>query len=636
MSGENGRITIEGLQTLLPNAVLLPIHAQNKGPIYKWRKISFAQSRRPRYQQWLADRPNTGVVLGKASHNLCAIDIDVDEEEEIFLALNPSFEKTLRSKGKHGCQFWIEVDGDYPHQVAKLKDKDGKPFGEWRADGGQSVIRGIHPDGEHYQLLCEAPPLRIRFDQIHWPSFLVLPWKKEALKVEQRAHTSSDQKGLSERVRAYLAKADPAIEGSDGSGTMFKVACVLVWGFGLDPEQALLLLSEYNARCQPPWSEKELRHKLDDVLKVPHEKRRCHLLEGNLQPYTRERQREPANNDALPQKTPPFAERLKQENGDEQEPPDWEKGLSLGMCSSEQLAALDIKPPEPLVADWLRVGDLGFIFALRGLGKTWFAMELGHVIAQHDSRPVDFGPWKVHRCAKVFYLDGEMPPGDIKTRDYALGVQTKNLVYENHEILFQRTGLVMNLADRSFQKAVLSICEKQKFEVLMLDNLSTLTSGVDENKGLDWEIIQPWLLELRRLHITVIFIHHAGRNNEMRGHSKREDPSFWVIRLDAPTDPNDKPGARFFSRFTKWRGATQKPATYEWSYMPVGEKEVCVEFKEASPIVIFKQLVESGLNTNTDLAIEMNVSKGYISQLATKAKKDGWLEINGRKYTLKD
>ena len=147
-------------------------------------------------------------------------------------------------------------------------------------------------------------------------------------------------------------------------------------------------------------------------------------------------------------------------------------------------------------------------------------------------------------------------------RDYALGCPSENLTYINHEILFERTGRVMNLADPVFQKAVLDLCVAEGFKVLFLDNLSCLTSGVDENKGIDWEILLPWLLQLRRMHITVIFIAHAGRNNQMRGHSKREDPAFWIMRLDDPLDVNEgREGAHFITRFAKWR-SIQKPATY--------------------------------------------------------------------------
>jgi AAA domain len=321
-------------------------------------------------------------------------------------------------------------------------------------------------------------------------------------------------------------------------------------------------------------------------------------------------------------------------DGNEKPSKSWDECLCEGMCSSEQLSKLQIDPPKPILDDWLREGDLGFIYAQRGLGKTWHALDIAHGIAEKK----DVGPWKIHQQLKCLYLDGEMPPGDIKARDHALGKPSKNLIYINHEILFERTGRIMNLADRDFQNGVLDVCVSEEVRVLFLDNLSCLASGVDENKGIDWEILLPWLLQLRRLHITVIFIAHAGRNNQMRGHSKREDPAFWIMRLDAPLDATDgRLGAHFITRFTKWR-SIQKPSTYQWSYTPCGNanEDICVEFKTASPIDIFRHLVESGMETASDLAEEMDVSKGYISQLATRAKKDGWLDITNRRYHLAD
>src|SRR5258708_6486178 len=174
--GPPQRATLEQLKNLLPNAVLLPIPEREKGPVLKgWQQMQLSTTQQPDYLRKLAEHTNTGVLLGSPSGDLCAIDVDSDEAANLLLALNPLFQKTLRSKGKRGCQFWVEVEGDYPHQVHKLKFPDGRTYGEWRADGGQSVIRGIHPDGVRYQLLCDAPPLRIRFDAIRWPSFLVLP-----------------------------------------------------------------------------------------------------------------------------------------------------------------------------------------------------------------------------------------------------------------------------------------------------------------------------------------------------------------------------------------------------------------------------------------------------------------------------
>ena len=67
------------------------------------------------------------------------------------------------------------------------------------------------------------------------------------------------------RPRAYVAKLPPGISGSNGHGATFYAACILVQGFALDEEDALCLLREYNARCAPPWTERELLHKIKDA-----------------------------------------------------------------------------------------------------------------------------------------------------------------------------------------------------------------------------------------------------------------------------------------------------------------------------------------------------------------------------------
>jgi hypothetical protein len=81
-----------------------------------------------------------------------------------------------------------------------------------------------------------------------------------------------------ERASRYVDTLPGAISGSRGHNALFRVACVLVNGFALPDEQAWPILLEYNARCQPPWSQHELRHKLSEVRKVSHLKPLGHLL----------------------------------------------------------------------------------------------------------------------------------------------------------------------------------------------------------------------------------------------------------------------------------------------------------------------------------------------------------------------
>lgn len=67
---------------------------------------------------------------------------------------------------------------------------------------------------------------------------------------------------LCERASNFVAKMPAAVSGQNGHGDTFHVACVLVQGFGLSPSQAFPIFREYNARCEPPWTEADLSHKL--------------------------------------------------------------------------------------------------------------------------------------------------------------------------------------------------------------------------------------------------------------------------------------------------------------------------------------------------------------------------------------
>ena len=88
---------------------------------------------------------------------------------------------------------------------------------------------------------------------------------------------------LLERARACVATRPPAIEGSGGNATTFSVACLLVWGFGLEPDQAMPLMLEYNATCAPPWPQRDLERMCRNALNFRHDKPRGHMAGEGLQ-----------------------------------------------------------------------------------------------------------------------------------------------------------------------------------------------------------------------------------------------------------------------------------------------------------------------------------------------------------------
>jgi len=60
-------------------------------------------------------------------------------------------------------------------------------------------------------------------------------------------------------------------------------------------------------------------------------------------------------------------------------------------------------------------------------------------------------------------------------------------------------------------------------DLLILDNLSSLTAVVRDNDAESWGPIQEWLPKLRRRGVSVLVVHHAGKGGQQRGTSRRED-----------------------------------------------------------------------------------------------------------------
>lgn len=311
----------------------------------------------------------------------------------------------------------------------------------------------------------------------------------------------------------------------------------------------------------------------------------------------------------------------------------WETSLSKSLITDRELNALAISPRLVILDSWLLEGDLGFIFASRGVGKTWIGVHLASCIAEGRS----CGPWEAPQPVKVLYMDGEMPLSDMQSRNRVLNNCTGNLSYLSHELVFERCGRVLDLSDTGLQKAVLELCASSGYKVLVLDNLSTLVTGIDENKAIDWEKILPWLLRLRRSRVTVIFIHHAGVDAErMRGTSKREDPASWIIRLRQSKDDPEKEssGARFITSFEKCRNSPLRPKDLQWEFTQIPNGELLVKHTEMSPMDVFLELVRHGVDQCKTIAEEMELSEATVSRLAQKAEQSHFIVIRKRRYEI--
>ena len=112
-----------------------------------------------------------------------------------------------------------------------------------------------------------APPALVRAKyaratRVYTPNDFPIPPAKPSRRVTSVASAARVPALVVERARRYLAALPPAVSGQHGDVTTFRACCRLVRGFLLSDDDALTLIHEWNSRCEPPWTERELVDKI--------------------------------------------------------------------------------------------------------------------------------------------------------------------------------------------------------------------------------------------------------------------------------------------------------------------------------------------------------------------------------------
>jgi hypothetical protein len=261
----------------------------------------------------------------------------------------------------------------------------------------------------------------------------------------------------------------------------------------------------------------------------------------------------------------------------------------------------DIPAPEYLVEPWLQVGNLCMVYAAAGIGKTWFAMTLALSI----QGGIDFLGWKVGKARRVLYVDGEMGLPAMKDRFSRLvrgaGVdRTDNLALlsPSHD---QPTlhPITTTAGQREIQAHLHGI------DLLVLDNLSALCGGIDENDAAAYDPLNRWLVDLRRRGITVILVHHATKSRkEQRGTSKRVDALDVSICLERKGKAGKSKS--FLIEFTKYRSG---PPT------DLGSKTVTIDSSQAGSVALVADQPKQDLE---HMIAELLTSDMLQKDIATK------------------
>lgn len=159
--------------------------------------------------------------------------------------------------GRGGFHLYYRVDRPLANSQSKLaKGVDV------RGDGGQVVFVGsVHPETQaRYWWMRGRAPEDIALAEFPWdilPPSAPVPAPRPPITPPDNAE---------QRCMAYLAKLDSAVSGAGGHDATFNAACVCR-RFGLDESAMWRAMSWFNAnRCDPPWSQRELAHKIRSAI----------------------------------------------------------------------------------------------------------------------------------------------------------------------------------------------------------------------------------------------------------------------------------------------------------------------------------------------------------------------------------
>ena len=290
---------------------------------------------------------------------------------------------------------------------------------------------------------------------------------------------------------------------------------------------------------------------------------------------------------------------------------------------------------EQLLGALLHSQDLMMLFAARGVGKTHAALALAFAVATGGI----FLKWKAARPRPVLYLDGELPGQVLRERIAMHCPDVDASLAENFRVftpdLLPDFEPLPDLASLEGQ-AQIEAAITPDTALVILDNLSAWARSGKENEAESWTCISDWLLTLRRRGIAVLMVHHAGKNGEQRGTSKREDLLDTSIRLHRATDYDPTQGAQFTWSFSKARHMYGDDAAALDMTMTLVDGRASWAWQSADvtqndKIILLSQ---EGLSKN-EIADELGVNRSTVWRNLKKAAADGKVALPERKAPRK-
>lgn len=379
--------------------------------------------------------------------DLCGIDLDGCRDPETGFVADWAVDEVLRfasytevSPSLTGLKIWITANASLTKgrkkelrvpPITALKDPAVEVYTQGRYFAATGQVYKNYRHIEHRESELQA------FLTDHWPA---------APAVDAPQHDWRSDDAVVERARKYVERIPGAVSGSGGHNATFHVACVLVKGFALTQDQAIDVINEWNATCDPPWTEHELQHKIESASKASGDTGYLR----NAKPERWDSINVPVSATAASKQVTPFLEGDRVRLGDRgnvgtiQSVNHNSVTVEIvgkdGVCTKDfpldQVRSLDGSPaagqrppkdlifhdawkaaekPRPMreciIEGLLRRGEVGNIIAATKIGKSWFALMLLICVATGRD-------WLGRRVARgnVLLIDNELHEETLENR----------------------------------------------------------------------------------------------------------------------------------------------------------------------------------------------------------------------------
>jgi hypothetical protein len=97
----------------------------------------------------------------------------------------------------------------------------------------------------------------------------------------------------------------------------------------------------------------------------------------------------------------------------------------------------------------------------------------------------------------------------------------------------------IDIADTKNRLRILKECQHRNIDILVLDNLSTLSASLeDENKATAWAPLNELITSLKAIGCATILVHHSGKGGSYRGSTSLLTVLETAICLEHPINPD--------------------------------------------------------------------------------------------------